>query len=57
MGCTNSHSVENSLIACPFVAIEKTVIPLTDEQIRIVRETWEVIEPKKKEIGVNVYMR
>lgn len=57
MGCTNSHSVENSLIARPFVAIEKTVIPLTDEQIRIVRETWEIIEPKKKEIGVNVYMR
>ncbi|KAJ7363648.1 hypothetical protein OS493_009810 [Desmophyllum pertusum] len=57
MGCTNSHSVENSMIAYPFVAIEKTVIPLTGEQIRVVQETWEIIEPNKKETGVNVYMR
>lgn len=57
MGCTTSHSVENSMIAYPFVAIEKTVIPLTGEQIRVVQETWEIIEPNKKEIGVNVYMR
>lgn len=45
------------MIAYPFVAIEKTVIPLTGEQIRVVQETWEIIEPNKKEIGVNVYMR
>ena len=45
------------MIACPFVAIEKTEIPLTAEQIRMVQETWEIIEPHKKEIGVNVYIR
>ena len=57
MGCTSSHSVQNSMIACPFVEIEKTEIPLTAEQIRMVQETWEIIEPHKKEIGVNVYIR
>lgn len=57
MGCTSSHSVQNSTIAYPFVAIEKTVIPLTAEQIRMVRETWEIIEPHKKQIGVDVFMR
>jgi len=41
----------------PFVAIEKTVIPLTAEQIRMVRETWEIIEPHKKQFGVDVFMR
>jgi len=57
MGCTSSHSVQNSMITCPFVAIEKTEIPLTAEQIRMVQETWEIIEPHKKEIGVNVFIR
>ena len=57
MGCTSSHSVQNSMITYPFTAIEKTEIPLTAEQIRMVRETWEMIEPHKKEIGVNVYTR
>lgn len=57
MGCTSSHSIQNSMITCPFVAIEKTEIPLTAEQIRIVQETWEIIEPHKKEIGVNIYIR
>ena len=57
MGCTSSHSVETSMITCPLVAIEKTEIPLTAEQIRMVQETWEIIEPHKKEIGVNVYIR
>lgn len=57
MGCTNSHVVESSIIAFPFESIEKTVIPLTVEQKRIVRETWRIVEPNKKEIGVNVYVR
>lgn len=57
MGCTHSLGVENSIISYPFESIEKTVIPLTAEQIRIVRETWELIEPNKKDIGVNVYVR
>lgn len=57
MGCTSSHSVQNSMITCPFVAIEKTEIPLTAEQIRMVRETWEIIEPHKKQFGVDVFMR
>ncbi|KAL9969208.1 hypothetical protein ACROYT_G021398 [Oculina patagonica] len=43
--------------AFPFVAIEKTVIPLTVDQKRIVQETWKIIEPYKKDIGVNVYIR
>lgn len=58
MGCTNSHSVhENSTITYPFMAIEKPEVPLTAEQIRIVQETWKIIEPHKKEIGVNVFIR
>lgn len=57
MGCASSHSVENSMVAYPFVAIEKTVIPLTVDQKRILQETWKVMEPYKKEIGVNVYIR
>lgn len=57
MGCANSHSVENSMGAYPFVPIEKTVIPLTADQKQIVQETWEIIQPYKKEIGVNVYIK
>jgi len=57
MGCTNSHFVQNSMTVYPFVAIEKTVIPLTAEQIRMVRETWEIIEPHKKQFGLDVFMR
>ena len=57
MGCTNSHGIEKSVIEYPFASIEKTVIPLTEDQIKIVRETWDIIEPHKKEIGVNVYVR
>ena len=41
----------------PFLAIEKTVIPLTAEQIRMVRETWEIIEPHKKQLGVDAFTR
>ena len=58
MGCTNSRRIGNTLILHPqFKSIENIVIPLTDEQIKILRETWEIIEPTKKEIGVNVYIR
>ena len=57
MGCTNSHFVQNSMTVYPFVAIEKTVIPLTAEQIRIVQETWEIIEPHRKQIGLDVFKR
>ena len=57
MGCTNSHFVQNSMTVYPFVAIEKTEIPLTAEQIRMVRETWEMIEPHKKQFGVDVFSR
>lgn len=57
MGCTNSHFVENSVNAYPFESTEKTVIPLTAEQKIIVRETWKTVEPNKKDIGVNVYIR
>ena len=57
MGRTNSHGIEKSVIEHPFASIEKTVIPLTEDQITIVRETWDIIEPHKKEIGVNVYVR
>lgn len=57
MGCTNSHFVQNSMTIHPSVAIEKTVIPLTGEQIRMVRETWEVIEPHKKQFGLDVFTR
>ena len=58
MGCTNSRRIGNTLILHPqFKSIENTMIPLTDEQIKILRETWEIIEPTKKEIGVNVYIR
>lgn len=57
MGCAKSHCVQNSMTVYPFVATEKTVIPLTAEQIRMVRETWEIIEPHKKQIGVDVFMR
>lgn len=57
MGCTNSHFVQNSMTVHPFVAIEKTIIPLTAEQIRMVRETWEIIEPHKKQLGVDIFTR
>ena len=57
MGCTNSHFVQNSMTVYPFVAVEKTVIPLTAEQIRMVRETWEIIEPHKKQLGMDVFTR
>lgn len=39
------------------MGIEKTEVPLTAEQIRMVQETWKIIEPHKKEIGVNVFIR
>ena len=57
MGCTNSHFVQNSMPVHPFVTIKKTAIPLTAEQIRMVRETWEIIEPHKKQLGVDVFTR
>lgn len=38
MGCTNSHGIEKSVIEYPFASIEKTVIPLTEDQIKIVYE-------------------
>lgn len=55
MGCTNSRSIGNTLILHP--PFKNNVIPLTDEQIKILKETWGIIEPTKKEIGVNVYIR
>ena len=59
MGCRNSHFVQNSMTVYPFVAIgsEKTVIPITAEQIRMVQETWEIIEPHKKQFGLDVFTR
>ena len=57
MGCTHSRGVKNSITAHPLESSEEAVIPLTAGQKRIVRETWEIVEPHKKEIGVNAFVR
>ena len=57
MGCTHSLGVKNSITTYPLESTEQAVIPLTAEQKRIVRETWAIVEPNKKEIGVNAFVR
>ncbi|XP_068697893.1 globin-like [Montipora foliosa] len=61
MGCSNSHVSGNTvaIAANPdsLGSTGETIIPLSTEQKTIVRETWKVIEPNKKDFGVNVYVR
>lgn len=55
MGCTTSY-VPNITNHLP-ESTKETIIPLTTEQKMIVRETWRIIEPNKKDMGVKVYVR
>lgn len=55
MGCTTSY-VPNTTNHSP-ESTKETTIPLTTEQKMTVRETWRIIEPNKKDMGVKVYVR
>nr|AUV50079.1 globin-like protein [Actinia tenebrosa] len=54
MGC--SSSLENKKIACSSSVYGSRSIALSPKQKKIVQSTWLLLEPKKNELGVQIFL-